>query len=157
MGPLAGYVLRLSCGSLLSALLLSVSGCSGSSGKILKQLTGLFLTFLAISPIRTLEMTDLLPDPSWYQTQGTEYTLEGKIAAQEAFSELITDQYRAYILTRAEELSLSPEILLQTDPDTGLLLELTLRCNAAPAEKQLLTDLLCRDLGLERSAIHWTS
>lgn len=155
MGPMASYVLRLACGSLFSGLLLSLAGGNGSSGKILKHLCGLFLIFLAISPIKELELSDLIPELEWYHSQGADFIQQGEKQAQEAFSELINDQYRAYILTRAEELSLSPEVSITTDPESGIIQELILQCNATPGEKQLLTDLLCRDLGIERSAVHW--
>lgn len=54
-------------------------------------------------------------------------------------------------------MSLAPEISLRLDPDTGMILDVTLQCQITPGEKELFTDLLSRDLGIERSAIHWKS
>lgn len=151
MDAIAGYVLRLICGSAFCALLLSFTG----NGGLMKSLCALYLAFLAISPLRELDPSDLFsPDP-WFRMEAQRISGEGQEQAREAFSEIITEQYRAYILSRAAELSLTPEVHVETDAESGRITRVALRAQATPYEKNALTDLIRQNLGVERSCIHW--
>lgn len=152
LNAIADYVLRLICGSTLCALILSVSG----SGKLLKSLCGLYLAFLAISPLRTLDPEELfLPDP-WFSMEAQRLAWQGQLQSRETFCEIISGEYRAYILSRAAELSLTPEVTVQVDSETGLITHVQLTAQATPYEKNVLTDLIRQNLGVERSSIHWS-
>lgn len=151
MEAVAGYVLRMICGSLICGLILSVSGAKG----MMKSLCGLYLVFLAISPLRQIDPDELLlPDP-WFQMEAERLVMEGQEQSREAFCRLITEQYQAYILSRAAELSLVPEVRVDVDAQTGAITRVELHAQATPYEKTKLTELICRNLGIERSSIHW--
>lgn len=157
MDSLVTYVLRLSCGALICALIQSISGKQGSYAGMRKLLCAIYLSFLAISPLRDLDPEKLLlPDPDWV-ARGAALAEDGAEQAEIVFTEIISDRYAAYIQTRAEAMSLSLDTVLEVDPESGLLTGVELIGSATPYEKKVLENCIAQELGLERSGIRWIS
>lgn len=154
MEAIASYVLKLSCGAVICALILSITGTNGPGGRLRVLLCGLFLAFLAISPLRELDLDFRYTDPG-ISAQAEQIAQAGTAQAKEAMTEIIKDQCGAYILNKAAELDLSVTVELELDPDTGAPVWAVLTGSAAPYEKEVLSDYITQTLGIERSGIQW--
>ena len=156
MEAIASYVLRLCCGALICGLIQTISGKTGPTARIRQMVCAIYLAFLAISPLRDLDPEMLTrSDPDWIRN-GEELAAEGATQAEIAYAQLISEQYESYIQTKAKALSLSLDVSLELDPDTGQLLGVELIGSATPYEKSVLENAIEADLGVERSRIRWT-
>lgn len=155
MEAIASYVLKLCCGAVICALILSITGSNGPGGRLRVMLCGLFLAFLAISPLRELDLDELRYTDPGISAQAERITQAGTAQAKEAMAAIIKDQCGAYILNKAAELELSLTVELTLDPDSGAPVSAILSGSAAPYEKEVLSDYITQTLGIERSGIQW--
>lgn len=155
MAAISAYVLRLCCGAMICAMLQTVCGSNGAGARMRKTISALFLAFLALSPFKDFDIRDYAIAEFTFDEQGTLLAGEGAAQAQEVFSELISERYASYILSRAAELSLSPEVSVELDEASGAPLAVTIRCEATPYEKSRLSEEIHQNLGIERSRILW--
>lgn len=155
MEALASYVLRLVCGAMVCGILLSVTGTSGTTGRLRRLLCGLFVAFLVISPLRELDLTSFELEDLPVMAQGEALSQAGTDQARKAMEEIIKQQCTAYILTKAESLRLAPVVEVELDPETHRPVAVKLECQVTPYEKAVLTDYITQNLGIERSCVLW--
>lgn len=155
MESIASYVLRLVCGAIVCALILSITGSSGAGGRLRVMLCGLFLAFLAISPLRDIDLSRISYTDPDISRQAKRLAQEGSAQAQEAMASIIKEQCATYILNKAAELSMELSVEVELDPDAGTPVSAVLHGSPTPYEKQLLSDYITQTLGIERSGIHW--
>lgn len=155
MEAIASYVLKLVCGAVICGLILAITGSGGPGGRLRVMLCGLFLAFLAISPLRELDLDDLHYIDPGISAQAEQVAHAGTARAKEAMAAIIKDQCGAYILNKAAELQLSLTVEVELDPDTGEPVSTLLNGTAAPYEKEVLSDYITQTLGIERSGIQW--
>jgi hypothetical protein len=152
---MASYLLRLVCGALICGLILALTGTAGPMGKLRRLLCGVFMGFLAISPLREVDFRDLIREEFPVMADGAAYIRAGSDSAKEAMEAIIEERCRSYILNRAEALGLSPVVEVELHPETGLPAAVTLRCRAAPYDRGVLEEMITAELGIERSRIQW--
>lgn len=156
MDAIAGYILRLVCGAIVCALILALTGTGGASGQLRKMLCGLFLAYLAISPLRNMDIGKIVFQDERIALQAERYVQAGTDQARTAMEDIIKAQCASYILTKAEELRLLPGVEVELNPQTGEPVSVALRGEATPYEKAVLCDYIMQTLGIERSGIQWT-
>ena len=155
MEAIAQYLLRIVCASLIGSILLSVTGRSGPSWRIRQMLCGLFVMATALAPLRELDLKQFALSDFVLSPDGSRYVQTGEEQARNAVAEIISGHMRAYILTKAGELGLEPDLCVTLDPETGIPVGVEITCSAAPYEKSILCDYIQDTLGIERSAIRW--
>ena len=155
MEAIASYILRLVCGAAVCALILSLTGSDGAGGRLRTMLCGLFLAYLAISPLTSLDLGDLHYTDPGIAARAEALARSGDEAAKEAMAQIIKEQCGAYILNKAEELSLTVSAEVELEPDTGVPVSVRITGSAAPYERETLIDYIIQTLGVERSAIQW--
>ena len=149
MSALSGYLMRLICAAILSALIGSIGG---SSQKLRRLIAGIFLTLTALSPIGSLELPEL--DPEQLHADAQAAVREGTEQADEMQADIILEACEAYIWNKAAEMGLEQEISQEHDEEC-LPRRITLTGRASPLERQKLTQTLVQDLGLGREDIKW--
>lgn len=155
MEVVSGYIFRLVCGSIICALVLVIGGTAGVSGQVRKLICGLFLFYLALSPLKQLNLDRIsFTDPE-ISRSARRYAKEGKEEAAEAIALFIKDQCASYILTKGAELSVSLDADVYLEEQTGIPVSVKLYGAPTPYEKEMLTDYIIHTLGIERSEIHW--
>lgn len=157
MDGAASYVMTLACGAVLCAVLLSLGDCKGASGGVLRMLCGLFMAFLAISPLRELEFGELPEIAEGFSQEGEQIAREGAARADEAVAAVIKSQTEAYILDKADELGLEVEVSVLVEEDSRLPVAVIITGNAESNQKQVLNDCIRENLGIEGSAVEWVS
>lgn len=155
MDAITQYVLRLVCGALVCGLLLALTGADGPGGKLRSMLCGLFLAYLAISPLAKIDLGDLRYTDPGITARAEALARSGEAAAKEAMAIRISEQCEAYILNKAVEqnLIITAEVVL--DPDSGIPVSVRLTGTATPYDRETLISYITRTLGIERSAIQW--
>lgn len=155
MVAIAEYILRLVCGAVVCGLLLALTGSDGPGGRIRSMLCGLFLAYLATSPLARLDLGDLRYTDPGILARAEELARSGEAAAKSAIASRISEQCGAYILNKADEMGLSLQAEVALDPETGIPVSVRIVGNATPYEKEALISYITRTLGIERSGIQW--
>ncbi len=155
MDAAAKYVLSLCCGALICGILLRITGSDGPGGTLRRLICGMFLVLLAISPLKKLDFRELDRDFAFFSEAAESAALDGKKQAGNALDEDISERCRTYILDKAGELSVSLEAEVEVDSDTHFPVSAVLTGTVTPGQKQILTECIARNLGIERSRQEW--
>ena len=155
MEAIAQYVFRLVCGAVVCGLLMALTGSGGPGGKIRSILFGMFLALLAISPLAEIRLDDLRYLDPGITARAEELARSGEDSAREAMALRISEQCEAYILSKADALSLVLDAEVILDPETGIPVSVRITGNAAPYHRESLMGYITRTLGIERSRIEW--
>lgn len=155
MEAIGEYILRLVCGALICGLILSLTGADGPGGKLRSMLCGLFLAYLAVSPLVNLELGDLTYMDPHIAAQAEELAQAGALDAKDAMAQRISEQCDAYILNKADELALTLTAEVTLDPDSCVPVSVRITGTAAPYDRETLIGYITNTLGIERSNIQW--
>lgn len=157
MEAITSYILSLSCGAILCSIILSISGTDGAGGSLRRMICGLFMAFLAISPLKDVNLEKFYQEMESYSDEADAAAQWGIAQAEGATAAIIKDQCEAYILDKAGELGMEVEVYVSLDAQSRLPVAVSLTCSATPYQKQVLTDYIRETLGIERSQQQWTN
>lgn len=149
MSALSGYLMRLVCAAVICAMIQCDAG--GSQG-IRRLIAGIFLTLTVLSPIGDLELPEL--DLELFHADALAAVRDGTDQAEKMRSDIILEACEAYIWNKAAEMGLELELRLTLDPE-GMPLAVELTGMASPLERQKLTQVIVRDLGMGKEDVTW--
>ena len=145
------YLLTIVAAAFLVSLLNALGG-NGAGQGMRKLVGGVLLTLAVFRPLGTMELT--VPEWDEFRMDADSAVASGIEQAEEERLLRITERFDAYILTKAAELGLEAEADVTVGED-GYPQSVTVRAAASPAERQELTGILVRELGIEREAVAW--
>ena len=145
------YLLGIVATAFLVSLLNALGGTGPGQGAR-KLVSGFLLTLAVFYPIGDLELK--LPELGEFRADAAAAVDEGVAQAGAHRLARITEGYGAYILTKAEALGLQPDVEVTVGED-GFPETVTIRAAASPGERQELTGILVRELGIEEEAVAW--
>ena len=146
-----GYLLGIVAAAFLVSLLNALGG-SGAGQEARRLVGGILIALAVFRPLGKLDIT--LPELDEFQLAAEAAAASGLEQADELRLARITQEYEAYILTRAAELGLDAAAEV-TVGERGYPESVTIRAAASPGERQELTGAIARELGIEREAIVW--
>ena len=149
MNALTGYYMGLICAAFVCALIGSVAG---SNQGLRRLIAGIFLTLTALAPVGDLELPEL--DLERIRADAQAAMQEGTDQADDMRSGIILEACEAYIWNKAAEMGLELEITLTLDTQ-GIPSAVILTGSASPLERQELTQMIVRDLGVEGRDVIW--
>lgn len=155
MNGIGKYMMTLVCAGILSALVLSIGGDKGAGGSMRKMLCGLFVTVVAIAPLRSFDPGGLTAPLKDYTAMAQSAAEMGMTQAHDAIMQSISQQARAYILDKAEAMGVELDVHVEVDTDTLYPVFATLTGRVSPREKEVIAGILEEDLLIERSAQQW--
>lgn len=142
-----GYVLGVICAAFALSILSALA--PGGPGKGTRRLAGsIFLALAVLTPLRSGELPELELDR--LKSEALRAAEDGTRQAEEAERACISQALEAYILTKAADLGLSPQVRVELDRD-GSPVSVTLTGEA----DLRLTQIITRDLGLGKEAVTW--
>ncbi len=145
------YLLGIVAAALLVSTLHALGGQGAGEG-VRRMVGGILLTLAVFRPLGQLDFQ--IPDLQEYQSAADAIAAEGISQAEEARRECISSELGAYILTKADDLGLQAEVEVilgeEEFPERILI-----TAAAAPGARQELTDLIVRELGVERETVTW--
>ena len=138
------YVLSLITAALLGGIITGILP-SGSCGKLLKLLCGVFLLAAVLRPLGELELPDL--DAQAAVADGLDF-------AQAQKRQVISQRLEAYILDKAAELGMDIGVELTLDkthcPQAALLTG-----SVSQSQRACLGEILETELGIPKECQHW--
>ena len=142
-------------GIIAAAFAISLINCLCGRGAGLgtrRLVSGILLTLAVFRPLGNLELT--FPEPEEFRFDAEEAVSAGMEQADSMRLQRITERYCAYILTKAAALGLEAEVQVTVGED-AYPDAVTVTAAASPVERQELTGILVRELGIEKEAVVW--
>jgi len=154
MRELGQYVITLTCAALVCGLVPSLLK-DGAVKSIVRLVCGVFLTVTALAPLTNLGFPDLDIWDSGYMEAGQAAAASGAELALDEKSAFIKAGLEAYILDKAEALGedIAVHIFLNAE---GVPLSIQIRGQVSQENRQILTDVIERDLGIPKEKQQWT-
>lgn len=155
MGEIRQYLFSVLCIVVICGLVEMLF--AGTARSIMKFITGLMVTIVAMSPILRGEFLleadwdRIVIDQQWAVN-------DGEAAAQNALGAYIKGDTETYILGKASELG--AEILVDVELDNAsppIPSAVTVKGTVSPYAKRQLTDCIERDLGIDEDQQRWIS
>lgn len=148
---MSAYLMGVISAAFLVSLILAVGG--EGPGKGTRRLIGsLFLALAVFRPLGAMELPEF--DLDLFRDAAQEAVGEGTAQAAEARSDIISEACEAYILNKAAELGLEPQVRVTLNEE-GLPTAVSLTGSASPSEREALSGWIARDLGLGKEAVTW--
>lgn len=150
------YLLSVVTAALLCGIATSLLGNKGALGAAVKLLAGIYMTLSIVAPWGQLRLGELADRKDQILSEGDRLTLSGQNAAREAMAESIIASTRAYILDKAETLGveLTVEVMLD-DSQIPVPAGVRIRGNISPYNREKLSSIIERDLGIPTEAQIW--
>lgn len=146
------YLMKVICAALVCALAESI-GADGPGKSTRRLIGGLFLVLAVLSPLGNMDLPRL--DLDTLRREAEAVTAEGTALAEHERFMVISDACESYIWNKAAEMGLELQVLVVLDDD-GLPLRTELSGPASPLERQKLTQIIVRELGLGKEDVIWT-
>lgn len=157
MEAIGNYILRLCCCAIIAGAVMSIGG-DGAGSRVRKMICGLFIAFVAISPLREFETWKIPELPDDLYQQGLEISACAQEETNDAIREVIIQQTTAYILDEAESLNASIRVTrLSLDPDTLAPDGVTLSGHVSPYQRTLLSGYIEDTLGIGKEEQEWAN
>lgn len=154
MAGFSGYVLSVISAAIIVAIITSFfDGKSGIFG-IIKLVSGLFLTFVIISPLTKLDFTTVNDYLEEFTLEGVEAASVGENIAKEAEGEIITGRVQAYILDKAKSCGAQLDVEVVLDQNNIPVL-VKLGGNISPFAKAQVAAIITEDLGISKEQQIW--
>lgn len=145
------YILGIICAAFVVSVL-SALAPEGAGQGIRRFIGTVFLILTVLIPLGRSELPELeldhLPEEALRAAEA------GKAQAEEAFAGRISESLEAYILTKAAELELQPQVRVELDRN-GLPVAAVLTGDGDPGDLEALAEWIARDLGLGKEAVTW--
>ena len=150
------YLLSVTAAALLCGILRSLAGEKGSTGGLLKLISGIFLALTVVRPLAGIQIREftLLADEVLQEADAA--AQEGADYAQRAMARHISQKTEAYILDKARlyGVQITAEVAV-SDDQTPIPVGCTIRGNISPYAKQQLTQWIAEELGIGKEDQQW--
>ena len=157
MDAIRTYFLSVTAAAIICAILKGFLNQGGAPAQLVKLLSGIFLSIIALRPLAQFDLGSLADLNFDYSMDAEAAVAEGENIAADALAELIKSNTEAYILDKAQSfgVSLSVDVTVSDDqipvPQT-----VHLTGNASPYVKAQLSALLTDQLGIAKEDLIWT-
>ena len=146
-----GYLLSIVAVAFLVSVLNALGGTGAGQG-MRRLVGGILLTLAVLRPLGKLNIT--IPELDSFSFDAEKAVSAGLEQADELRLQRITESYDAYILNKAAALGLDADADVTVRED-GCPESITIRATASPGERQELTGIIARELGIEEEAVVW--
>ena len=151
------YFLSVTAAAIICAILKSLLSGSSTLAQLVKLISGIFLSLIAIQPLATIDFGSLSDIGFDYSLDAQAAVLTGENIAGDALGQLIKSQTEAYILDKAQSLGvvLQVEVTL-TDDQIPSPKTVSLTGTISPYAKTQLSSMLTQQLGIAKEDLIWT-
>lgn len=154
MAGFSGYVLSVISAAIIVAIITSFfDGKSGIFG-IIKLVSGLFLTFVIISPLTKLDFSIVNDYLEEFTLEGVEAASVGENLAHDAEADIISGRVQAYILDKANSFGAQLDVEVVLDQD-NIPVSVKLGGNISPYAKAQMATIITEDLGVSKEHQLW--
>ena len=154
MSWLGRYVLSVISASVITAVISSFFDGKSSISGIVKLVSGLFLTFVIISPLTKLDFSPVNDYLDRITLDGVEAAAVGENLAREAEADIIISQVEAYILDKAGSFGAQLDVEVVLDQE-NIPVSVRLEGNISPYAKAQVAGMITEDLGISKEHQRW--
>lgn len=154
MSQIGVYVLSISAGALLAAIVREMAG-SGPMGRVIKYLAGLFTALTVLSLLVDVQLPDAKQWIEDFQYDGRAAAASGEEMAQDMAQEIIKNRLEAYILDKAAACGAYPVVTVRLNEE-GIPESVTLQGDISRDAKLKLMRILETELGLREEDQFWS-
>ena len=151
---MGNYVLSIISASFIAAVLASFFDGKGGINGIIKLVSGLFLTFVIISPMTKLDFSRVNDYLEKFTLEGVEAAAAGENMAQEARGDIIMSNVQSYIMDKAGSLGAQLDVEVVLDQD-NIPVSVKLEGNISPYAKAKISGIITEDLGIPKEQQLW--
>ncbi len=156
MDGIRQYIFTVVAAALLCGVLSSIFH-QGKSKDLLRILCGIFLAFTVLKPITGADLSKLLEESLFFESDAEQTAALGENMAHQAMTELIKEKSQAYILDKAAELdaSITADVTV-SEEETPKPLSVVISGQVSPYNRKKLESILETDLGIAKENQVWT-
>ena len=148
------YFLSVICCAILCGIVTSFLEKKGASGKLLKLISGIVLTFTVLAPIAEVKLEDMTFFITDIQEDGEAVASIGQAHSLDAMAAIIKRETEAYILDKARELQTDLDICISLNADLKPS-TVTLEGKITELNRQKIEHMIARDLGIPKEDQIW--
>ena len=152
MDAIKGYLLSITAAALICGIVNSLSG-KGSTGKLLKLLSGLFLAAAVIKPAVEVKLDNIYTFTDNLTVNSDIVVSQGENLAAEEMKRIIKEKTEAYILDKAKALGaeIAVEVTLHDYTPVGV----TIEGDVSPYVKKNLSANITQELDIPPEEQVW--
>lgn len=155
MDGIRQYIISIVAAAILCAVLGTMVPGKGTAASLIKLVSGIFLSFVVIQPIKNIDLDDLPSVWDSFRADAAAAVEEGENLALEASSAIIKEQAEAYILDKASQMDLALTVEVTLDAQ-NVPASAVISGKISPQGKTRLQTLLEEDLGISKEDQLWT-
>ena len=154
MEAISSYILSVIAGAMLCAVVITLAG-NGSTGKLLKLMSGLVMAAVVIRPMTEVTTVNLSRYLDLLNADAIAAVAEGTDYARKETERRIKTNLESYILDKAAALSLDITVDMTLNTKTMLPSAVVIAGNASPHARAVICAVLTDDLGIPAEALTW--
>ena len=151
---ISGYVLSVISASVIVAIIISFFDEKNGTSGIIRLVSGLFLTFVIISPLSKLDFSRVSKYLEEFTLEGAEVASVGENLAREAEADIIKSRVQAYILDKANSVGVQLDAEVMLDQN-NIPVSVKLIGNISPYAKVQMATIISDDLGISKENQVW--
>lgn len=156
MEVLRQYIFSIVAASMIAGIVMGFLQ-GGTVKTLVKLICGLFLSFMILSPIRQLDLSDFAITGAAETEEGEAIAAMGEAIAADAAMQIIKQETEAYILDKAAQRNVSLEVQVTVSGEPPHLpTAAQLRGQVSPYAKRWLEAILSEELGIPKENLQWT-
>ena len=153
MNDLKTYLLRVTLAAIACSILLRITGNKSSSGKVVRLLSGLFITVTVLSPVVTLDWHHITLYPASLSHSAESVVSAGSEMAEQELDAIIISKTETYILDKAASMGaiLQVEVILRDHIPKSVRIWGAI----SPGAKSRLSAWIQDNLNIEPEELQW--
>ena len=156
MEGIRGYLLSVCAAAILCGILQSMLPGKGSSAALLRLVSGILMTLVVISPLRTLRLDEVQWVWDSILAESAALVSEGERSAEESVSAIIKQRTEAYILDKAAAYGADVTVEVGLSGDAVPVPNWArISGNLSPYLKSVLSAQIAEDLGIAKEQQTW--
>lgn len=150
------YVISIVACAIICSIACSLFDSKGSTGKMIKILTGILMTATILIPLKNFDSYKISGYFNFASMEANEYVEEGKKDFRNNVNDIIKSQTEAYILDKANSMELDISVEVELSDENSVPCGIRVTGSVAPYEKNILSDYIEETLGIPKENQKWT-
>lgn len=156
MEHISQYILSIVAVAIISSIAITLTEKNTTVTAPIKLLSGIILAITVIKPVTGLNIRSVEDYIGSIQADASAAIADGKSFSVEEESAIIKQNVEAYILDKATELGIAPQISVTlTESDPPVPCAVTLSGSASPYVRNVLQSFIETDLGIPKEQQIW--
>lgn len=150
------YLLGITAVALVCGIVKMLLPEKGTFGTVIKLISGVLMLLVAIKPLVGLSGDALFAWTDEISADAQSIVADAEISSKEAIRVRIKEQAEAYILAKAESMGAEIEVSVTLSEESmAVPIGVRIEGSISPYAKQVMTQTIANDLGIEKGAQQW--